>query len=64
MVCSTKKNSIVHLSVDGDILGTYLVNMKYPYNICVSKNCNRLAVYNGAAGTPKLQLYLISPAIS
>ncbi|KAH3803900.1 hypothetical protein DPMN_132171 [Dreissena polymorpha] len=64
LVCSENKNSIVHLSVDGDILGTYPVDMKLPSSICVSKDGTRLAVSNNAIGIKKLHLYKISPAIS
>ncbi|XP_052218684.1 uncharacterized protein LOC127836240 isoform X2 [Dreissena polymorpha] len=64
LVCSMRKNSIVHLSVDGDLLGTYPVDMKYPYSICVSKYGTRLAVSNCVKGAKILQLYKISPAMS
>ncbi|XP_052214869.1 uncharacterized protein LOC127833573 isoform X2 [Dreissena polymorpha] len=62
LVCSTNKNSIVHLSSDGNILGTYPVDMTYPLSICVSKNGTRLAVSNSFIGKTKLQLYKISPS--
>ncbi|KAH3870552.1 hypothetical protein DPMN_033740 [Dreissena polymorpha] len=64
LVCSGNKHSIVHLTIDGKILGTYPVDMKYPYSICVSKDGTRLAVSNSAEGTAKLQLYKISPAMN
>ncbi|KAH3804154.1 uncharacterized protein LOC127836239 [Dreissena polymorpha] len=64
LVCSTANNSIVHLSVDVEVLGTYPVDMWYPYSICASEDGTRLAVSNSAAGAKKLQLYMISPAIS
>ncbi|XP_052215153.1 uncharacterized protein LOC127833768 [Dreissena polymorpha] len=64
LVCSKNNNSIVYLSVDGNILGTYPVNMKHPYSICVSKDGTRLAVSNSARGNTKLHLYKISPAMS
>ncbi|KAH3803866.1 hypothetical protein DPMN_132136 [Dreissena polymorpha] len=64
LVCSEKKNSIVHLSVDGNILGTYPVHMKFPSCICVSKDGTRLAVSNRVNGIMKLHLYKISPAMS
>ncbi|KAH3803575.1 uncharacterized protein LOC127834467 [Dreissena polymorpha] len=64
LVCSENNNSIVHLSVDGNILGTYPVNMRHPYSICVSKDGTRLAVSNRFKGIRKLQLYKISPAMS
>ncbi|XP_052216131.1 uncharacterized protein LOC127834375 [Dreissena polymorpha] len=64
LVCSKKKNSIVHLTVDGAILGTYPVDMELPYSICVSKDGTRLAVSNVFVGNRKLQLYKISPAHS
>ncbi|KAH3803485.1 hypothetical protein DPMN_131746 [Dreissena polymorpha] len=63
LVCSKGKNSIVHLSVDGNIIGTYPVDMRYPYSIGLSKNGTRLAISNGAKGEKKLQLYKISPAM-
>ncbi|KAH3804153.1 hypothetical protein DPMN_132435 [Dreissena polymorpha] len=64
LVCSQNKNSIVHLSVDGDLLGTYPVDMKYPYTICVSRDGTRLAVSNCLIGAKKLQLYNILPSMS
>ncbi|XP_052215188.1 uncharacterized protein LOC127833776 isoform X2 [Dreissena polymorpha] len=63
LVCSKNKNSIVHLSVDGNIIGTYPVDMWSPYSIGLSKNGTRLAVSNSANGALKLQLYKISPAM-
>ncbi|KAH3803710.1 hypothetical protein DPMN_131977 [Dreissena polymorpha] len=64
LVCSENKNSIVHLTIDGKILGTYPVDMKFPRSICVSKDGTRLAVSNGPFGIRKLHLYKISMAIS
>ncbi|XP_052224278.1 uncharacterized protein LOC127839926 [Dreissena polymorpha] len=64
LVCSENKNSIVHLTIDGKILGTYPVDMKYPYTICVSRDGTRLVVSNSAIGVRKLHLYKISPAMS
>ncbi|KAH3870595.1 hypothetical protein DPMN_033783 [Dreissena polymorpha] len=65
LVCSMNKKSIVHLSVDdGDIVGTYPVDMTLPYSICVSNEGTRLAVSNCAGGLKQLQLYKISPTMS
>ncbi|KAH3803762.1 uncharacterized protein LOC127834144 [Dreissena polymorpha] len=64
LLCSVTKNSIVQLSVDGTILGTYPVDMKFPYSICVSKDGTRLAVSNIFKGIKELHLYKISPAMS
>ncbi|KAH3803795.1 hypothetical protein DPMN_132063 [Dreissena polymorpha] len=61
LVCSQNKHSIVHLRVDGDLLGTYRVDMKYPRSICVSKNDTMLALSGGTVGALKLHLYKISP---
>ncbi|XP_052218534.1 uncharacterized protein LOC127836144 isoform X4 [Dreissena polymorpha] len=63
LVCSMDKNSIVHLSVDGNIIGTYPVDMKKPTSIGLSKNGTRLAVSNSVYGKRKLHLYKISPAM-
>ncbi|KAH3726746.1 hypothetical protein DPMN_052615 [Dreissena polymorpha] len=41
LVCSENKNSIVHRSVDGDLLGTYPVDMKNPRSIIYV--CQRMA---------------------
>ncbi|KAH3797678.1 hypothetical protein DPMN_151263 [Dreissena polymorpha] len=60
LVCSMRKDSIAHLTIDGKILGTYPVDMKFANNICVSKDGNRLAVSNSARGNTKLQLYNIT----
>ncbi|KAH3810240.1 uncharacterized protein LOC127836519 [Dreissena polymorpha] len=64
LVCSTYKNSIVHLSVNGEIIGTYPVDMRYPDSICVSKDGTKMAVSNCVEGIGKLQLYKLSPATS
>ncbi|XP_052217330.1 uncharacterized protein LOC127835101 isoform X4 [Dreissena polymorpha] len=64
MVCSENKNSVVHLTVHGDFLGTYTVGMKYPCSICVSRDRARLAVSNCAIGDRKLQLYKILPTLN
>ncbi|XP_052222642.1 uncharacterized protein LOC127838718 isoform X5 [Dreissena polymorpha] len=64
LVCSQNNHSIVHLTIDGKILGTYPVDMEYPRSICVSKYGTRLAVSNIARGNTKLQLYKISPAMN
>ncbi|KAH3804128.1 hypothetical protein DPMN_132410 [Dreissena polymorpha] len=64
LVCSKDKHSIVHLTIHGTILGTYPLDMKFPYIICVSKDSTRLAVSNCAEGVKKLHLYKISPAMS
>ncbi|KAH3801516.1 hypothetical protein DPMN_155169 [Dreissena polymorpha] len=64
LVCSKDKHSIVHLTINGKILGTYPVDMKGPYSICMSKDGTRLVVSNNCKGVKKLQLYKISPAMS
>ncbi|XP_052265866.1 uncharacterized protein LOC127868277 isoform X2 [Dreissena polymorpha] len=64
LVCSERKDSIVHLTINGKIVGTYPVDMKYPYSICMSKDGNKLVVSNCAIGVGKLHLYKISPAMS
>ncbi|KAH3898288.1 uncharacterized protein LOC127864791 [Dreissena polymorpha] len=63
LVCSMDKNSIVHLSVDGNIIGTYPVDMQKPTSIGLSKNGTRLAISNSVNGNRKLHLYKISPAM-
>ncbi|KAH3870647.1 hypothetical protein DPMN_033835, partial [Dreissena polymorpha] len=64
LVCSMRKDSIVHLTINGKILGTYPVDMKCPYSICMSKDGTKLVVSNCAIGVKKLHLYKISPAMS
>ncbi|KAH3810453.1 hypothetical protein DPMN_138845 [Dreissena polymorpha] len=64
LVCSANKHSIVHMSVNGEIIGTYPVDMRFPNSICVSKDDTRLAVSNCVEGIRKLQLYKLSPATS
>ncbi|KAH3733488.1 uncharacterized protein LOC127850541 [Dreissena polymorpha] len=64
LLCSQKNNSIVHLTIDGKILGTYPVDMKGPYSICVSKDGSKLAVSNSVVGNRKLQLFKIAAAHS
>ncbi|KAH3797598.1 hypothetical protein DPMN_151182 [Dreissena polymorpha] len=63
LVCSQNNNSIVHMTNDGNILGTYPVDMTNPYRICVSKDGTRLVVSNSVLGTRKLHLYKISPVM-
>ncbi|XP_052215880.1 uncharacterized protein LOC127834239 [Dreissena polymorpha] len=62
MVCCV--HSVVHLTVDGDFLCTYPVDMKFPLSICVSRDRTRLAVSNCADGDIKLQLYKILPTLN
>ncbi|KAH3809805.1 hypothetical protein DPMN_138185 [Dreissena polymorpha] len=62
LVCSKNKNSIVHLTVDGDVLGTYPVDMEYLNSLCISKKASTLAVSNRLSGKKKLQLYNMLPA--
>ncbi|KAH3805550.1 hypothetical protein DPMN_133854 [Dreissena polymorpha] len=64
MVCSKNMNSVVHLTVDGDFLCTYPVDMKLPCSICVSRDRTRLAVSNSAKGASKLQLYKIQHTLN
>ncbi|KAH3805507.1 hypothetical protein DPMN_133811 [Dreissena polymorpha] len=64
MVCSNKMHSVVHLTVDGDFLCTYPVNMTFPCSICVSRDRTRLAVSNCVIGDKKLQLYKILPTLN
>ncbi|KAH3803666.1 hypothetical protein DPMN_131932 [Dreissena polymorpha] len=65
LVCSMRKHSIVRLTIDGKILGTYPVDMEFPKNLCLSKDGTRLAVSNCPVGRiRKLHLYKISMAIS
>ncbi|XP_052265891.1 uncharacterized protein LOC127868292 isoform X6 [Dreissena polymorpha] len=64
LVCSGNKQSIVHLTIHGKILGTYPLDMRYPKSICVSKDGTRLVVSNTNQVVKKLQLYKISPAMS
>ncbi|KAH3810575.1 hypothetical protein DPMN_138968 [Dreissena polymorpha] len=64
LVCSASKHSIVHMSVKGEIIGTYPVDMRFPNSICVSKDGSSLAMSNCVEGIRKLQLYKLSPATS
>ncbi|XP_052217183.1 uncharacterized protein LOC127835032 isoform X2 [Dreissena polymorpha] len=62
LVCSTKKHCIVHLTVDGDVIGTYPVDMKFPFSLCMNRKTSILAVSNNCDGDRKLRLYKLSPA--
>ncbi|XP_052216614.1 uncharacterized protein LOC127834639 isoform X2 [Dreissena polymorpha] len=64
LVCSKNNHAIAHLTVDGDVLGFYPVDLKLPHSLCVSKDGTKLAVSNSATGAGKLQLYKISLAMS
>ncbi|KAH3870607.1 hypothetical protein DPMN_033795 [Dreissena polymorpha] len=59
LVCSKNEDSIVHLTVNGEIIGTYPVDMRYPGSICLSKDCIRLVMSNNVKGINKLHLYKI-----
>ncbi|KAH3898423.1 uncharacterized protein LOC127864816 [Dreissena polymorpha] len=61
LVCSGAKNSIVRLTVEGEILDTYSLDMEWPYALCMNKDGNRLAVSAGSAiGIRKLRIYNLS----
>ncbi|KAH3694728.1 hypothetical protein DPMN_082169 [Dreissena polymorpha] len=60
LVCSKMKCCIVHLSVEGDILGTYPVDMKWPYVLCLNKDGSKLVVSNNVNGINKLLIYKLS----
>ncbi|KAH3812800.1 uncharacterized protein LOC127836639 [Dreissena polymorpha] len=64
LVISRAKNSLVHLTVEGDILCTYPVDIEMPWILCMNKGGTRLAVSNILIGIRKIQLYKISRAIS
>ncbi|KAH3804521.1 hypothetical protein DPMN_132808 [Dreissena polymorpha] len=64
MVCSSDKHAVVHLTVDGDFLGTYPVDMQFPYSLCVFREGTRLAVSTCAKGARKLELYQILPTLN
>ncbi|KAH3870583.1 hypothetical protein DPMN_033771 [Dreissena polymorpha] len=52
------------MTVDGDVVGTYLMDLMLPHSLCVSKDEIKLAVSNSASGAGTLPLYKISLAIS
>ncbi|KAH3815867.1 hypothetical protein DPMN_144401 [Dreissena polymorpha] len=60
LVCSMAKNSIVHLTVDGDILCTYHVDMQLPYTLCMKNDGSRLVVSGCKHGMKKLMMYKLS----
>ncbi|XP_052214378.1 uncharacterized protein LOC127833254 [Dreissena polymorpha] len=62
LVCSRLNNCIVHLTVDGNILGTYSVDLNGPYSICINSDETRLAVSGGETGNTKLLLYKMHKA--
>ncbi|KAH3815848.1 hypothetical protein DPMN_144382 [Dreissena polymorpha] len=57
LVCSGAKNSIVHITVDGDILCTYHVDMQCPYSLCMKNDGSRLVVFGCKKGMQKLMMY-------
>ncbi|KAH3813652.1 hypothetical protein DPMN_142117 [Dreissena polymorpha] len=59
LVCSGAKNSIVHMTVHGDIIGNYPVDTKLPYTLCMTKDGSRLAV-SGCGTARKLIMYTLS----
>ncbi|KAH3815860.1 hypothetical protein DPMN_144394 [Dreissena polymorpha] len=60
LVCSMAKNSIVHLTVDGDILCTYHVDMRSPYTLCMKNDGSRFVVSGCKNGMKKLMMYKLS----
>ncbi|KAH3815894.1 hypothetical protein DPMN_144430 [Dreissena polymorpha] len=60
LVCSTAKSSIVHITVDGDILCTYHVDMRRPYTLCMKNDGSRLVVSGFEKGMTKLMMYKLS----
>ncbi|XP_052214376.1 uncharacterized protein LOC127833252 [Dreissena polymorpha] len=60
LVCSGAKNSIVHITVDGDILCTYHVDMQLPYTLCMKNDGSRLVVSGCKEGMKKMMMYKLS----
>jgi len=58
-VCSVNSDSIVQLSLRGDVLMTHDVGMYGPYAISVSTDGSRLVVSNGTHGQRKIKLFNI-----
>ncbi|XP_052219281.1 uncharacterized protein LOC127836642 isoform X1 [Dreissena polymorpha] len=64
LVICRAKNSIAHLTLEGDILGTYPVDMESPWVLCMNKDGKMLAVSNSRIGNTKIQLFKITTAIN
>jgi DNA-binding beta-propeller fold protein YncE len=60
LVCSKETNSIVQISQTGQILSSHKMNMKYPREICVSRDDSFLVITNSYRGEKKLQKFNIS----
>ncbi|KAH3689397.1 hypothetical protein DPMN_191738 [Dreissena polymorpha] len=60
LVCSAAKNSIVHVTVDGTILGSYKVDVRWPYTLCINKDRSRLVVSGCDIDMSKLLMYKLS----
>ncbi|KAH3813013.1 hypothetical protein DPMN_141461 [Dreissena polymorpha] len=59
LVCSRLTNSIVHLTVEGDFLGTYPLDMTFPRTVCMSADGTKLAVSNNTKVGRVLQMYTL-----
>jgi len=49
-VCSKDTHSLVQVSAPGRVLGSYILYMKYPSTVCISKDGKKLAVFNCDVG--------------
>jgi DNA-binding beta-propeller fold protein YncE len=60
LVCSNITNTIVQISLTGQILSSYKIDMLFPTAICVSRDKSFLAITNACNGKRKLQKLKIS----
>ena len=49
-VCSKDTNDLIQVSAPGRVLRSYILYMKYPSTVCISKDGKKLAVFNCDVG--------------
>jgi len=59
-VCSAKTNSIVQVSLQGRVVTTHDVGMKYPFAVSLSRDGARLAVSNSVVGQTNIKVFNVS----
>ncbi|XP_053404909.1 uncharacterized protein LOC128558750 [Mercenaria mercenaria] len=59
-VCCQNTNSVVQISPTGVILSSHMLDMRFPFSICISKDKTKLAVSNRRKEKRTLQVFKIN----
>ena len=59
-VCSPLTNSVVQISLQGRVVTTHDVGMKFPYAVSLSQDGARLAVSNNLHGQKMIKIFTVS----